>query len=214
MTATSISARPSEKARGPRVRSLRLLVGLNIALALLGVAIAGFLVVRGAPAVMAPEVGMMGRPVETSFGAFTVTSVTTTFVPDTQGPPTAAQHAGTNGTNQLQVSVRLVNENAEQGLAYAPAQLRLVTDGRSGKGQDPDGSSLQATLLPRGGSIDGRVWFDVPKGSKSSGVGWWLEFKATGGDDVRVALDPPKVAPSTGAPREVPNLKHAPADKH
>lgn len=202
MTATSMAVRVNETAKGPQATGLRLLVGLlvglTVALAVVGAAIAGLLLVRGAPAETGPAGRVMGQPVQTSFGAFTVTNVTTTFVPDMQGPP--SQHNGTNGNNQLQVGVRLVNERAEQGLAYAPAQLRLVTDARSGKGQDPDGSSIKASVLPRGGSIDGRVWFDLPKAAKSTGTGWWLEFQDPGGDAIRVALDVPQVVPTPAAP--------------
>ncbi len=192
--------RANETAKGPPATSLRILVGLTIVLAVVGVAIAGVLLARGAPADSGRAESVLGQPVQTSFGAFTVTNVTTTFVPDTQGPPTAAQHNGTNGTDQLQVWVRLVNERAEQGLAYAPAQLRLVTDARSGKGQDPDGSSIKETLLPRGGSIDGQVWFDLPQGAQSTGSVWYLEFQDPGGDALRVALGPPQVVPESAAP--------------
>lgn len=214
MTSTGMLTRANETGRGSRATGLWLLVGLTVSLTVVGVAIAALLLARGGHAGSGPAGGVMGQPVETSFGAFTVTNATATFVPDTQGPPTRAQHNGTNGTYQLQVSIRLVNERAEQGLAFGLAQLRLVTAARAGKAQDPGGSSIEATRLPRGGTIDGRVWFDLPKGSKATGVGWWLEFKDPGGDAVRVALDPPKVAPTPAATREVPDQKQHPADKH
>ena len=188
--------RANETAKGPQATSLRILVGLAIALAVAGIAIAGLLLARGAPAETRPAENVLGQAVQTSFGAFTVTNVRTTYVPDTQGPPSAAQHNGTVGSDQLQVWVRLVNERAEQGLAYSPAQLRLVTDAGSGKGQDPDGSSIKPALLPRGGSIDGQVWFDLAKGAQSTGNVWYLEFKDPGGHAVRVALGPPQVVSS------------------
>lgn len=206
--------RANETAKGPQATSLRILVGLAIALAVAGIAIAGLLLAGGVPA-ETEQSGNVGQPMETSFGVLTVTNVRTTYVPDTQGPPTPAQHNGTVGSDQLQVWVRLVNERAEQGLAYSPAQLRLVTDARSGKGQDPDGSTIKPALLPRGGSIDGQVWFDLPRLGQSSGTGWFLEFKDPGGDPVRVAIATPRSvlspagpSPSTGAGAE----SHPPDD--
>jgi len=192
VTASSMPIRANVTAKGPQATSLRILVGLTVALAVLGFALAAVLLARS---VAQTDVNVVGQPVETSFGAFTVTSVSTTFVPDTQGPPTAAQHDGTNGSTQLQVWIRLVNNRADSGLAYTPTQLRLIKDPRSGSGQDPDGSSLEPALLPRGGIIDGQVWFDLPKGGSLTGAGWWLEFKDPGGDPVRVALNQPKTAP-------------------
>lgn len=190
--------RANETAKGPQATSLRILVGLAIALAVVGAAIAALLLARGGSGTAG---NVMGQPVETSFGSFTVTNVQTTFVPDTQGPPTAAQHDGTKGTSQLQVWVRLVNDRAESGLAFAPAQLRLVTDARSGSGQSPDGSLIkEATMLPRGGGIDGQVWFDLPKVGQSTGTGWFLEFKDPGGDPVRVAIDTPRSVLSPAGP--------------
>lgn len=199
MTASSSMPLPAhETTRSPQATSLRILVGLTIGLAILGVAIAVLLLARGAPAETGHPVSV-GQAVETSFGAFTVTNVKTTFVPDTQGPPTAAQHNGTNGSNQLQVWIRLVNDRAEQGLSYAPTQLRLFTDARSGKGQVPDGSSIKPTLLPRGGSIDGQAWFDLPSGT-STGTGWWLEFKDPVDKTIRVTLDRQQVVPEHSQP--------------
>lgn len=190
----------SETAKGPHVTSLRILVGFTLALAVVGVAFAGLLLARGAPAETRPAESMLGQAMQTSFGAFTVTNVRTTYVPDTQGPPSAAQHNGTNGTDQLQVWVRLVNERSEQGLAYSPSQLRLLTDAQSGEGQDPDGSSIKPAMLPRGGSIDGQVWFDLAKGARSTNNVWYLEFRDPGGSVVRVALGPPQVVSSPAAP--------------
>jgi len=201
VTASSVPIRANETAKGPQATSLRILVGLAVAVAVAGIAIAVLLLARGAPAETEPS-GNVGQPMETSFGALTVTNVRTTYVPDTQGPPSPAQHNGTVGSDQLQVWVRLVNERAEQGLAYSPAQLRLVTDARSGKGQDPDGSTIKPALLPRGGSIDGQVWFDLAKGAQSTGNVFYLEFKDPGGHAVRVALGPPQVVskPATPSP--------------
>jgi hypothetical protein len=194
MSASSSKPLPAtERTGGPQATRLRILVGLTVGLAVLGAAIAVLLLARGAPAETGHPV-RVGQLVESSFGTFTVTNVKTTFVPDTQGPPTAAQHNGTSGSNQLQVWIRLVNDRAEQGLFYAPTQLRLFTYARSGKGQVPDGSSIKPTLLPRGGSIDGQVWFDLPGGT-STRTGWWLEFKDRIDNTVRVTLDPQQVVP-------------------
>lgn len=179
--------------RSPQDTRLWILVGLTLVLAVLGATVAALLLARGAPEGTGHPV-RVGQPVETSFGTFTVTNVKTTFVPDTQGPPTAAQHNGTRGSNQLQIWIRLVNDRAEHGLAYTPTQVRLFTGARSGKGQLPDGSSIEPMLLPRGGAIDGQMWFDLPGGT-STRTGWWLEFKDPVDNTVRVTLDPRQVAP-------------------
>jgi len=201
MTASSSMPLPvHEGTGGPQATRLRFLVGLAVGLAILGAAFAVLLLARGAPAETGHHV-RVGQPVETSFGAFTVTNVKTTFVPDTQGPPTAAQHNGTVGSNQLQVYIRLVNDRAERGLSFAPRQLRLFTQGGTGRGQVPDGSSIGSTLLPRGGSIDGQVWFDLPQDA-STGTGWWLEFKGPDDNPVRVTLDQQQVAPEQGHSHE------------
>jgi hypothetical protein len=178
---------------GPQATRLRILVGLTVGLAVLGAAFAVLLLARGAPAETGHPV-RVGQPMETSFGGFTVTNVKTTFVPDTQGPPTAAQHNGTVGSNQLQVYIRLVNDRAEHGLSFAPSQLRLFTQAGSGRGQVPDGSSIGSTLLPRGGSSDWQVWFDLPRDA-SPGTGWWLQFKGPADNPVRVTLDQQHVSP-------------------
>jgi len=193
---TASSSMPLPAHQGTR---LRILVGLTVGLAVLGAAVAVLLLARGAPAETGHQVGV-GQPVETSFGVFIVTNVKTTFVPDTQGPPTAAQHNGTEGSNQLQVWIRLVNDRAEHGLSYAPRQLRLFAEAGSGRGQVPDGSSIGSTLLPRGGSIDGQVWFDLPRDA-STGTGWWLEFKGPVDNPVRVTLEQQQVAPEHSHPR-------------
>ena len=201
MTASITMPLPAhEGTGGPQATRLRILVGLAVGLAVLGAAFAVLLLARGAPAETAHHV-RVGQPVETSFGAFTVTNVKTTFVPDTQGPPTAAQHNGTVGSNQLQVYIRLVNDRAEHGLSFAPRQLRLFTQGGTGRGQVPDGSSIGSTLLPRGGSIDGQVWFDLPRAA-STGTGWWLEFKGLVDNPVRVTLDQQQGAPEQGHSHE------------
>ena len=201
MTASSSMPLPAhEGTGGPQATRLRILVGLAVGLAILGAAFAVLLLTRGAPAETGHHV-RVGQPVETSFGAFTVTNVKTTFVPDTQGPPTAAQHNGTVGSNQLQVYIRLVNDRAEHGISFAPSQLRLFTQGGAGTGQLPDGSSIGSTLLPRGGSIDGQVWFDLPR-TAPTGTGWWLEFNAPLDNPVRVTLDQQQVAPEQGHTHE------------
>ncbi len=198
------------QAAGLRVQvGLKVLVGLTVVLAVAGAAVAGLLLARSAGGKEAGPAGdVVGRPVHTAFGAFTVTNAGTTFVPDTQGPPTAAQHDGTKGSNQLQVWVRLTNERAGQGLAYAPTQLRLIEGGRSGKGQQPSGSTIEPALLPRGGSVDGQVWFDLPK-DRAAVTAWVLTFSYPGAPVVRVDLGPALVAPTNPADKESdPHQKH------
>jgi hypothetical protein len=175
---------------------LRLLVGITVVLAVAGVAVAGLLLIRSAGGGESGSAGnVMGQPVRTAFGTFTVTNARTTFVPDTQGPPTAAQHDGTKGSNQLQVWFRLTNEGADKALTYAPTQLRLVTVAGSGRPRNPNGSTIEPARLPRGGSVDGQVWFDLPKEERAT-ARHWLEYTSPGGDVVRVPLDRAQLAPA------------------
>jgi hypothetical protein len=127
----------------------------------------------------------VGDPVDTEFGSFTVTRVSKTFVPDTQGPPSAAQHAGTNGSDQLQVWVNVRNTDDRTGVTFAPGQFSLVSETGRPKQQEAAGSTLGEAFLQQGGSIDGQVWFDPPK---ASGGQRWLVFAPPGGDTVRVSL--------------------------
>lgn len=191
------TTRTSGAANGRQPTGLRLLVGLAVVLAVAGVALTGLLLARSAGGrETGPAGNVMGQPVKTTFGSFTVTNAQTTFVPDTQGPPTAAQHDGTKGSNQLQVWVRWTNEQAQKGLAYGPTQLRLVTAAGSRTGRKPNGSTIKPARLPRGASVDGQVWFDLPKEDRSIGTTRWLQYSYPGGHVVQVALNPSQVAPT------------------
>jgi hypothetical protein len=185
--------------RGPGERSTRLwwVVVLAAVLAVLGIALAGVLLLRPDLVRLGRQTVAVGEPVATSFGSFSVTAWRTTFVPDTQGPPSAAQHNGTRGSDQVQVWVRLTNTRDGRGLAYAPAQFRLI-GGADGRPRTPDGSTLQSSRLPRGASIDGQVWFDLARGERRTGTRW-LEYAGPDGSSVRVALEQtPTPSPSHG----------------
>ena len=160
----------------------RILVVLIVVLAVIGTLVATWTIV-GARTSAQPGVG---DPVDTNFGTMTVTRVSKTFVPDTQGPPTAAQHVGANGNDQLQVWVSLRNTDDESGVSFAPEQFSLITtaDGKPRK-QQAAGSSLGEGSLAKGGSIDGQVWFDSLSGTAGRR---WLVFAPPGGDTIRVSL--------------------------
>jgi hypothetical protein len=177
-TAASVTLRP---AGGVRAKSLHLLVAAVILLAVLGAVLAAWTVIGTRPVAAAG----IGDPVDTGFGTFTVTRVSKTFVPDTQGPPSAAQHAGTNGSDQLQVWVRLANTAGGKGVALSPGQFSLASETGGQKPLRAAGSTLEKGLLEPGGSIDGQVWFDPPPGSAGRR---WLLFTAPDGNTVRVSL--------------------------
>jgi hypothetical protein len=173
-----------------RSSGTRSMLWVAAALATAGVVIAGVLLGRAATTHEPPVVG---TPVATDFGSFTVTRVSTTFVPATQGPPTAAKMMGTTGSDQLQVWVRFVNDDAAEGLRYSPDELRLVTGAAGAQQVSPaDGSTLEAGTLPEGSSIDGQVWFDLenlPEGRR------WLLYEGPDGTELRVPLRVPAGAP-------------------
>jgi hypothetical protein len=137
----------------------------------------------------------VGVPVDTSFGTVTVTRTNVAFVPATQGPPTMAAMNGTQGADQLQVWVRLVNDGAPHGLRYSFRQFSLID--AAGNRHEPDGSSLGHATLPAGGSVDGQVWFSLAGGAQS--VPRSLEYSGDG-RTVRFALprDAADVADGTG----------------
>ena len=168
----------------PAVRApnrARIVTGLIVALAVLGTVVAVWSVVsarRGHVAGIGDEVG-------TDFGSFTVTRVSKTFVPDTQGPPTPAQHVGANGSDQVQVWVSLRNDDDANGVPLDLDQFTLVSETGRPRKQPAAGSSLESSELQRGASIDGQVWFDPPK---ASGGQRWLEFSPPEGDVVRISL--------------------------
>jgi len=177
MTAVSSTLRPA--AGGP-ARSSRILLTAVILLSVLGLLLATW-TVTGARDTTA----RIGDPVGTGFGTFTVTRVSKTFVPDTQGPPSAAQHAGTNGSDQLQVWVSLQNTaDAGNGISLASSQFSLVSEA-GGQKLRAAGSSLDKDLLAPGSSIDGQVWFDPKPGGPGRR---WLVFTPSDGNTVRVAL--------------------------
>ena len=126
----------------------------------------------------------IGDTVRTSFGSLAVTHARVAFVPDTQGPPTMARMAGRVGTGQLQVWVRLVNDQEPGGHRYSPAQFRLL-DTR-GHRVAPDGSTLQSARLPEGAAVDGQLWFDLHGAPPAKGS-WVLEL-GHGRDRVRIAV--------------------------
>jgi hypothetical protein len=179
-------------------RGTRTLVWVAVALATLGAVVTAVMLVR---AVTAPDPLAVGTPVDTEYGSFTVTRISTTFVPATQGPPTAAKMMGTKGDDQLQVWVRFVNDDAPEGLRYSPDDLQLVTGGPAGRATHPaQGSTLEPGSLPQGASIDGQVWFDLddvaPKAPR------WLVHTAADGSVIRVPLP---LSPRTASPGHGPS---------
>ena len=182
----------------------RIVTALVVSLAVLGIVIATWTVV-GTRKKAEPGVG---DPVDTEFGSLTVTRVSKTFVPDTQGPPTAAQMAGTNGSDQLQVWVSLNNTDDRTGVSFRPEQFSLVSEKGRPSTQKAAGSTLGEAFLQRGGSIDGQVWFDPPK---ASGGQRWLLFTPPEGDTVRVSLGDVDLGT---APSDAPSGDHSGGDGH
>lgn len=163
-----------------RNTAARLVVVVAVVLAVIGAVVAATLVLTGRDS--EPKVG---APVETGFGSFTVSRVSTAFVPSTQGPPTMAKMMGTTGTGRLQVWVTLVNTEVEEGVRFAPDQLRLIT--ADGKSHEPDGSTLEAGDLPLGSSIDGQVWFELGS-SQPKRSGHLVEFRTGDGTALQVPI--------------------------
>ncbi|KAB7740628.1 hypothetical protein GA707_19215 [Nostocoides sp. F2B08] len=156
----------------------RTLVATMLVVAMVGASLTAWLVLIAPPAVSVTQVGV---PVDLSQGTFVVTRTSTTMVPQTQGPPTAAKMAGTVGTDQLQVWVELKSTDS-QGMAYSPDQFRLVLE--DGAVRTPSGSTLIDGLLPKDSAISAQVWFDdVPALEEA-----WLEYAADDGAMVRLAL--------------------------
>ena len=159
----------------------RIVTALIVLLAVLGTVVATWSIV----AARRSHVPSIGERIGTEFGSFTVTRVSKTFVPDTQGPPTPAQHVGANGSDQVQVWVSLRNTDDANGVPLDPDQFTLVSETGQPSKQRAAGSSLEDSSLERGASIDGQVWFDPPK---ASGGQRWLEFAPPKGDVIRVSL--------------------------
>jgi hypothetical protein len=182
MGTTMLISRETER---PTVRRApnrsRIVTALIVLLAVLGIAVATWSIV-GARRGHVPTVG---DRIGTDFGSITVTRVSKTFVPDTQGPPSAAQMAGVNGSDQVQVWVSLRNTDEANGVSFDPKQFTLVSETGRPRKQPAAGSSLADSSLQRGASIDGQIWFDPPK---ASGGQRWLEFTPPSGDVVRVSL--------------------------
>lgn len=192
------------------------MVGTVVLLTIVGLAMVGWTFRSESRQVR--STGVAGTPMRTDFGSFTVTRVSDTFVPNTQGPPSQhAPRAGLNGSEQLQVWVRLVNDEAENGLRYSSDSFRLVSKNAGQGPQAVTGSSLTRGVLRQGTSIDGRLWFDLDPGETGRR---WLAFTAPGAPTVRVALGavstavPPTAAPdATGpAPDATGDGGHGPAE--
>ncbi len=138
----------------------------------LGTALVYLLAATGAVLAVVTLVAGLGRPtaasvgeqVRTSFGSVTITRTNLAFVPQTQGVPTMAKMNGTEGTQQLQVWVRLTNTSHDQA-AYSWRQFALQDT--AGHRLRPQGASLGAATLPAGSSVDAQVWFDLDGQSKS-----------------------------------------------
>lgn len=168
----------------PQARVGSLLVVLMAALAMAGVVVAGWQIRESRAGASEPPAAV-GEPVETDYGSVTITRKRTTFVPDSQGPPTAAQHAGTNGADQLQVWVRFVNTKAPQGVRYDPRRFRLLHAANPAHSESMTGSTLAPDRLRAGSSIEGQIWFGLaglPAGR------YLLEYAAPGVETVRVDL--------------------------
>lgn len=202
MTVTTTASRGGGTShRGPGAGPARLwwLVAAGAFLAVVGIAAAVVVLVRPDLAQPARGPAAVGAPVRTGFGTFTVTALSTTFVPDTQGPPSQAQHNGGTGTQQLNVRVRLTNDRWDRGLQYSAEQFRLV-ESPVGGSRPPDGSTLATALLPRGATVDGQLWFDAVPGRRAAGR-QWLEYVAPGGQRIRVPL----AVAATPSPRPAPS---------
>ncbi len=168
---------------------LRLLAGTTVVLAVVGGLAAAILLLT------APKATDIGEAASTPYGTFTVTRATTTFVPATQGPPTAEKMAGTEGTDQLQVWVRLDNAKDRSGVAYGPDQFRLRVE--DGQPHQPQGSTLADGVLPRGASISGQLWFDTADLDRQART--WLEYDGPGGRVVAVEVSGAELAAGNGA---------------
>ena len=170
--------------RSPRLGQVGRLLAVAVVttMAVFGIVVAAWQIQAGP---VFSGLAAVGETVDTNFGSFTVTRTSETFVPDTQGPPTAAQHVGANGADQLQVWVRFVNSEAVNGAQYNPERFRLVHASNPAQVQLIAGSSLTADRLRLGTSIEGQVWFELaglPVGR------YRLEYAAPGGEVVKVAL--------------------------
>jgi hypothetical protein len=181
MTSGSVSRATERPAVRRAPNRSRIVTALIVLLAVLGTVVATWSVVAARRA----HVPGIGDRIGTDFGSITVTRVSKTFVPDTQGPPTPAQHVGANGKDQVQVWVSLSNTDDANGVSFDPDQFTLESETGRPRKQAAAGSSLADSSLQRGASIDGQVWFDPPK---ASGGQRWLVFAPPGGDAVRVSL--------------------------
>ena len=156
--------------------------GLVVLLAIAGVGLALFTIVDGGTR---PRTAALGERVPTTFGSLVVTRTNVTFVPTTQGVPTMAKMNGTEGTDQLQVWVRLANTSRAPA-PHAARQFELLDE--AGHRLHPQGSTLGAAPLPRNATIDAQVWFDLdgqPKGKTR-----WLIFRDADGTSTRIVLRP------------------------
>jgi hypothetical protein len=192
MSSTVRRRSTSPAATGRAITGPPLLVGAVAVLMAVGVLLAAWTLLRPAPG----DEAAGATRVSTPFGSMTVTRALLTFVPDTQGPPTHAQHVGANGIRQLQVYLELENRSQDP-LRYAPGQFRALDSENDRTGQRSDGSTLGQGVLPPGASVDGQVWFDLEPGAS---VPRWVRYSMPDGSDVRVALE----QVSSAAPRVHP----------
>ena len=183
----------SQELLPPREQTIgfaRPLLWVALTLAAVGAVLAAVLAVN---VLTEPDELAVGSPADTSYGSFTVTRAATTFVPATQGPPTMAKMMGTVGTDQLQVWVRVVNEENADGVRYGPQQMMLLTGGPGGIMEHPiQGSNLEPGVLPMGASVDGQVWFDLEGIDPERDH--WLEYAAPDGSVLRIPLPDGAVA--------------------
>jgi hypothetical protein len=160
----------------------RLAVAVVTAMAVFGIIVAAWQIQAGQ---VFSGPAAVGEAVVTDYGTLTVTRTNQTFVPDTQGPPSMAQMSGVNGADQLQVWVRFVNAEADNGVRYDPQRFRLVHAADPGHTARIAGSNLTPDRLRLGSSIEGQVWFDLA--SLAAGR-YRLEYAASGSETVRIAL--------------------------
>jgi hypothetical protein len=196
-----LAAGRTTAARGGGSRGTRLVLPIALVLALAGAAVA----VQALIGVVRTPPGV-GDAVPTSAGTVTVARASSTFVPDTQGPPSAGQHAGTAGSWQIQVWVRVANEQAAEPLTFDADRLQLVLGATDAEPMAADGSSIAGVTVPRGTAIDGQVWFDVPAGADALEAGAWLSIQDPSGGTTRVPLNPTQTT--------VPPHDHSSDDGH
>jgi hypothetical protein len=178
---TATTQMTASRPRPLRQAGPRLAVAVVTAMAVFGIIVAAWQIQAG----QSSGPAAVGEAVATDYGSLTVTRTNQTFVPDTQGPPTMAQMSGVNGADQLQVWVRFVNTEADQGVRYDPEWFRLVHAAEPGHTVRIAGSSLTPDRLRFGSSIEGQLWFELA----TLPVGRYrLEYAAPESETLRIAL--------------------------